>query len=142
MGVGGVVVVPDDGCQGRDVLGDACGDSGGGGPAVALDPELVLEGVEDGLDPLAQRAQEVGVGAWGLVACSRVQQGQPGLVQVVLQVPWSGSPCPPRSRAPVGARCSSMPRSTSRSSWLGLVRAHATGRAGGGGDHAQAPQEA
>ena len=65
---------------------DACGDCGEGVPVVPLEPELVLEGVEDGLDPLAQRAQETGAGPWGLVACGWAQQGQPCLVQVVLQV--------------------------------------------------------
>lgn len=56
MGVAGVVVVPDGGCQGQDSLGDARGDSGGGAPVVAFEPELVLKGVEDGLDSLAQRS--------------------------------------------------------------------------------------
>ena len=58
----------------------------GGAPVVPLEPELVLESVEDGLDPLAQRAQETGAGARGLVACGWAQQGQPCLVQVILQV--------------------------------------------------------
>ena len=53
MGVAGFVVVPDDGRQGQDALSDACGDCGGGAPVVPLEPELVGEGVEDGLDPLA-----------------------------------------------------------------------------------------
>lgn len=86
MGVAGVVVVPDGGCQVQDPLGDARGDAGGGAPVVALEPELVLEGVEDGLDPLADLLQGGGAGSGCLVACGRAQQGQPGLVQVVLQV--------------------------------------------------------
>ena len=67
-------------------MGDACGDAGGGASVVALEPELVLEGVEDGLDPLADLLQGGGAGSGCLVACGRAQQGQPGLVEVGLQV--------------------------------------------------------
>ena len=78
--------MPDGGCQGEDALGDACGDAGGGAPTVALQGELVLEGVEDGLDPLADLLQGGGAGSGCLVAGGRAQQGQPGLVEVGLQV--------------------------------------------------------
>jgi hypothetical protein len=97
----------------------------GGVPAVALESELVLESVEGGLDPLVQRAQEAGAGALGLVACGWAQQGQLGLVQVVLQVPGAVALV---GNDRVGTRRSSMLRRTSRSSWLELVTAQATGR--------------
>ena len=58
----------DGGRQGQHALGDARDDSAGGEPNVALEAELVLEGIEYGFDPLSQRTQEAGVVTWGLVA--------------------------------------------------------------------------
>lgn len=46
--------MPDGGGQGEDALGDARGDAAGGASTVVFKTELVLEGVEDGLDALAQ----------------------------------------------------------------------------------------
>lgn len=51
--------MPDRGSQGQDALGDADTDAVGGTRGVTFEVELVFEGVEDRLDDLAQRLEEL-----------------------------------------------------------------------------------
>ena len=81
-GVADEVVVPDGGCQGQDALGDAGCDAVDRTTFVALEVELVLEGVEDGFDDLADLLQRSGAGPGFLVAGCGVQQGDADLGQV------------------------------------------------------------
>src|SRR5713226_8441265 len=61
-------VVPDDGGEGEESLKDAGCDAGEAAGGVPLEVELRFEGLIDGLDDLAEGAQEalVGSGGFGL----------------------------------------------------------------------------
>src|SRR4029453_5426451 len=85
----GLPVPPDRGGQGQQPLGDTDVDAGQGSSPVAFQPELVFEGVEGALDPLApptQRAQPVGSPAragrrraapWAAPNCSNSRPANP-----------------------------------------------------------------
>src|SRR4029450_5757134 len=85
----GLPVPPDRGGQGQQPLGDTDGDAGPGSSPGAFQPELVFEGVEGALDPLApatQRAQPV-----GLVGTVGAQQGRAVGGDQLLELP-AGEP--------------------------------------------------
>src|SRR3954449_3684561 len=56
-GVADVPVVPEDGCEREQALGDAGEQSGHGVRAVAFERELTFDRVDDRLDPLAHAAK-------------------------------------------------------------------------------------
>ena len=57
MGLAGLPVPPDPGGQGQQPLGHPDIDAGQGAAAVPFQSELVFEGIEGALDPLAEAAQ-------------------------------------------------------------------------------------
>src|SRR4029453_4972556 len=127
----GLPVPPDRGGQGQQPLGDTDVDAGQGSSPVAFQPELVFEGVEGALDPLApatQRAQPV-----GLVGTVGAQQGRAVGGDQLLELP-AGEPLvaqDEQSWPQPGRSWSSMAATTSRSPSLGLARHQATGRPSG-----------
>src|ERR1019366_5047218 len=111
-GLARLVVVPDGGGQREDALQDADQDSCWCSAAVAFEVNLVLAGVEDGLDGLAQRLEEPRAGSLGFALAGRAQQrqaraGEGGLevgAEVVL-VPDEDLALPPVSAKPAGSPC-------------------------------------
>lgn len=76
-----------DGCgQGEDALGDSGDHAGWGAALVVFQVQLVLEGVEDGLDSLAQGSQHGLAGSGGLAARGGAHQGHSPLVELGLQL--------------------------------------------------------
>lgn len=71
-GVGVVVVVPDHGGQREDALGDPGGHAGDGTAAVTLETELVLRGVEHGLDDLPDGLEQRRPGP-GFLTCNQAE---------------------------------------------------------------------
>ena len=67
-------VVPDAGVEREQPLDDAGPQPGGDAPAVAFEAELVLQGPDDGLDPLPQPVRERS--GLLLVLAGRADQGQ------------------------------------------------------------------
>jgi len=70
----GVVVVPDRGGHGEDALQDADQDAGRGVAAVLFQVELPFEGVEDGLDGLAEWCEEPSAGPFGFAFAGPAEQ--------------------------------------------------------------------
>ena len=70
--------MPDGGGEGEDALQHPGGDAVDGAAAVALEVELGLEGVVDGLDDLPQWAEVLPPGWFRLALAGGPQQGQPG----------------------------------------------------------------
>src|SRR2546430_4690832 len=90
-GFGGGPVVPDRCCHGEQPLGDAGVDAFGGAATVAFEVELALEGVVDGLDPLADPARRPVAGgvvpAGGGGPRAAPPPGVPGLARAARPAP-------------------------------------------------------
>src|SRR5712691_12161296 len=85
-GLAGAVVVPDGGGQGQDALHDADQDSLWCPAAVSFQVSLVLAGIEDRLDGLAQRLEVPAAGPLGLALASRAQERQAACGEFGLEV--------------------------------------------------------
>ena len=127
-GVADEVVVPDGGCQGQDALGDAGCDAVDRATFVALEVELVLEGVEDGFDDLADLLQRSGAGPGSLVAGRGAQRGGAGLGQVRFEGGSAVTVVNGQNLAWLGGQGLEGADQGLASSALAPVRAQATGR--------------
>ena len=78
--------MPDRGGQGQEALQDADQDTFGGVSAVAFEVELVLAGVEDRFDDLAEWFEEPLVIAFRFALAGRAEQVQPDAGQGGLEV--------------------------------------------------------
>ena len=76
------LVVPDGGGEGEESLLDSCGDASAGARAVAFEPELGFEGLEDGFDDLAQRPQEPLPGSGGFGFGGGADEGDARVVEL------------------------------------------------------------
>src|SRR5215208_1872686 len=126
-------VEPDASSQGQQSLRDPDPCALDGVSAVVFQAELVLEGVEDGLDPLAdspQRAEPV-----GLITAVRASQGRAQLADQRLELAPGqslvGQDAHARAQHALAGGAVQQPSATSRSPWLGLARHHATGMPSG-----------
>jgi len=92
--------LPDHCGQGEKALADAGADAGEGAAGVAFEVELSFEGVEDGLDDLAQWFEELLPGAGLLFGPGRPDQVDPELGR---------GPPARRPSAPVSAQATGIP---------------------------------
>ena len=83
-GLADVLVVPEAGGEGEQALSDAGHEAGHRDGAVVLDGELAFEGVEHGLDPLADRAERPETR--GLVFAVRAHEDRAELVHELFEV--------------------------------------------------------
>ena len=129
-------VEPDPSGQGQQPLRDWDPDALDGVGAVAFQTELVLEGVEDGLDPLADPTQVAEPGRLvGPVGADQPGAQLPGAATTCSNA-RPAKPLSPRMTMPGRRMCwraawSSSPSATSRSPWVGLARHQLTGRPSG-----------
>jgi hypothetical protein len=126
-------VEPDPGRQGEQPLGDPDPDALDGAGAMALQAELVLEGVDDRLDPLANPTQ--GAEPGGFIGRSGRTSRAPSAATTCSNArpagPLSARMTMPGRRMRWRAARSNRPSATSRSPSFGLARHQAVGRPSG-----------